>query len=218
MREEVKANIDQHKVIAIIRDASEADCLQTAQALYNGGIRLMEVAFSQRHPETFKETAAVIQKLTEAFGGKVMIGAGTVTSTQLVDLAREAGAQYIISPDMNVQVIEYTRKHNLVSLPGAMTPSEILRAHNAGADYVKVFPAGVMGSEYIKAIRAPLNHVKMLAVGGVSENNASELLNTGIAGLGIGGNLVNRKWIEAGMFTRLTKAAENLMKAVDDVK
>ncbi len=217
MREKIIEKIEQEKVIAIVRGVGAEQCLKVAQALYDGGVHMLEVTFAQNNPDSFVETARAIHEIAEQFSGRMEIGAGTVTTPKLVEMAAEAGAKYIISPDTNVEVIRRTLDLGLVSLPGAVTPSEILVAHNAGADFVKVFPAGSFGPDYIKAVRAPLSHVKLLAVGGVNEKNAVDFLKAGAVGLGVGGNLVSAKAIAAGEFEKLTQVAKELMKAVQSV-
>ena len=146
----------------------------------------------------------------------MFVGAGTVTSPELVELTAKAGGAFIISPDTDVAVIKRTRELGLVSMPGALTPSEIKTAHNAGADYVKVFPLGSMGPGYLKAIRAPLSHIKMTAVGGINEKNLKEYLEAGACGAGIGGNLANKKWIENGEFDKITEVAKQLVQVVEE--
>jgi len=217
MKDEIIQKIEGNRVIAIIRGVEPELCLRVARALYDGGIRLMEITFTQNAPSSFQQTAEAIRTLANAFEGSAEIGAGTVTSPALVDMAADAGAKFIISPDTNPAVISRTLERGLVSMPGAMTPTEILAAHNAGADYVKVFPAGVLGVDYIKAVSSPINHVKLTAVGGVSEANAAAFLKAGIVGLGVGGNLVNKKWIAAGEFEKLTQAAADLLAAIQNV-
>ena len=135
---------------------------------------------------------------------------------ELVELTAKAGGAFIISPDTDVAVIKRTRELGLVSMPGALTPSEIKTAHNAGADYVKVFPLGSMGPGYLKAIRAPLSHIKMTAVGGINEKNLKEYLEAGACGAGIGGNLANKKWIENGEFDKITEVAKQLVQVVEE--
>ena len=185
-----------------------------AQALYAGGIRAIEVTFNQKQPDKFVQTTDAIRAIKEAMGERMAVGAGTVTSVALVELAHGAGAEFIVSPDMNVDVIRRTKELGMVSMPGALTPTEILTAHQSGADFVKVFPAGCLGAGYIKAIRGPINHVPLLAVGGVSEKNASEFLKAGCAGIGAGGNLVNKQWIEAGAFDKITALAKEFIRAL----
>ena len=114
---------------------------------------------------------------------------------------------------MDVNVIRRTVELGMVSMPGAMTPTEIVVAHDAGAEFVKLFPAANLGTDYVKAIRAPLSHIKLLAVGGVSEKNFADFLKVGMVGAGVGGNLANRSWIEAGEFDKITQTARALLSA-----
>ena len=213
MREEVIAKIQEEKIIAIVRGVGAEACRKVADALYEGGIRLMEITFDQKDPASFAATGGAIRAIGEAYAGRMLVGAGTVTSVELVELAASAGARYIISPDVNVDVIRRTRELEMVSLPGAMTPTEVMTAHNAGADFVKLFPAGNLGVSYIKAIRAPISHVKLLAVGGVNEDNVAEFLHAGLVGAGVGGNLANKKWIEAGEYHKITETTRKLVDA-----
>ncbi|WP_295579428.1 bifunctional 4-hydroxy-2-oxoglutarate aldolase/2-dehydro-3-deoxy-phosphogluconate aldolase [uncultured Oscillibacter sp.] len=214
MREEIIAKILEEKVIAIVRGVGPEQCRKVADALYEGGIRLMEITFDQKNPASFQATADAIRAIGQAYEGRMLVGAGTVTSVELVELAASAGAKYIISPDVNVDVIRRTVELGLVSLPGAMTPTEVMTAHSAGADFVKLFPAGNLGTSYVKAIRAPISHVKLMAVGGVNEENVADFLRAGMAGAGVGGNLANKKWIEAGEYGKITETARKLLDAV----
>lgn len=214
MYKETRKWIEREKVIAIVRGVDPEKCMKVADALYEGGIRLMEVTFNQKDPASFSETAEAIKAISEKYEGKMLVGAGTVTTPELVELAASAGTEYIISPDTNLEVIAKTKELGLVSMPGALTPTEVLAAHNAGADYVKLFPIGNFGVGYIKAIRAPISHVKLMAVGGVNENNAAEFLKAGMSGLGVGGNLANKAWIDAGEFDKITETVKKLTEAV----
>lgn len=210
MREQIIQQIRRKKVIAIVRGVYGEDCLRLAQALYDGGICLMEVTFDQNRTEDFARTAESVSTLCRQMEGRMIIGAGTVTTTAALDLAYESGAGFIVSPDVNRLVIQRTRELGLVSIPGAMTPTEILQAYGYGADFVKVFPTSNLGAGYIKAVRGPINNIPLLAVGGVSEDNIAEFLAAGAVGAGVGGNLVNKDWIRAGQFDRITAAASRL--------
>lgn len=204
--------IEKGKVIAIMRGIEPSVMLHAAQALFEGGIRFMEVTFDHKSRD-FQKTADSISALIKEFQGRMEIGAGTVCSTDLVHLAYDNGAQFIISPDCNPTVIQETKKLGLVSIPGAMTPSEILQCHAAGADFVKVFPAGCLGPEYIKALRGPIPQVKLMAVGGIDAGNIRAFLNAGCVGAGVGGKLASRALIDAGQFDKLTQAAVQMMDA-----
>lgn len=213
MREQVIEWALRERIIAIVRGVGSEQCMKVAQALYEGGIRLMEITYDQRDPESWQATAQAIGDIARAFEGRLLAGAGTVTTPELVDLTQSVGGRFIISPDTNVEVIRRTRELGLVSMPGALTPSEIMTAHRAGADIVKLFPAADLGPGYLKAIRAPISHVKIMAVGGINEQNIGQFLAAGAVGAGVGGNLANRAWIEAGEFQKITQAAKALVAA-----
>lgn len=210
-RDEVIAGIKEKKIIAIVRGFTPIQCVKLAEALYAGGIRLIEVTFDQSRPDTYEETAEAILSIRKHFDGAVMPGAGTVLTREQVDLAKKAGAGYIISPDTNPEVIRYTREQELVSLPGAMTPSEAVCAHRAGADMVKLFPIADLGASYLKALRAPLRHIDFLAVGGVSPQNIKEFIKAGAVGAGVGGALTRKELVEAGRLDQITELAEEYM-------
>ena len=211
MREEVIRSILEHKIIAIMRGASVEEALSCARAAFDGGIRLMEVTFNQRSPETFADTAEAIRRIKELFP-EMHVGAGTVLTVQQAELARSAGAEYIISPDVDREVIEYTRGAGLVSLPGAYTPSEVKRAYVYGADFVKIFPCTDVS--YLKAIKAPLSHIRMLAVGGVTPENAPDFIRAGAVGIGIGGALFSKADIEGGRYDRIEEKARTLVRRI----
>ena len=213
MRNAIIQKIETEKIVAIVRGVESGLCLKVAEALYAGGIRLMEVTYDQKNPSGFVETAKAIGAIAKKFEGRMFVGAGTVTTPELVALTHEHGGQFIIAPDANKEVISATRALGLVSMPGALTPTEIMAAHNAGADFVKLFPAADFGPAYIKAVRAPISHVKLLAVGGINEKNMSDFLAAGVCGFGVGGNLANRAFIEAGEFFKISQAAESMVKA-----
>lgn len=208
MRETVIQEICRQKIIAIIRGADEQQALAAARALYEGGITLVEVTFNQKAPETFVHTANTIRSIRDQMGDQMLVGAGTVTEPALVRLAADAGAAYIISPDTDESVIRETRKLGLVSIPGAYTPTEAKQAHNAGADFVKLFPCVGDAPAYIKAICGPLNHIRFLAVGGVNADNAADFLKAGAVGIGAGSCLVSKKWLDAGEYNKITEEAK----------
>lgn len=201
------------KVVAIVRGIS-GDYVQLARALYDGGIRAMEVTFDLKNPDTFEKTTGAIRQIRAAMDEKMAVGAGTVATPALAALAFTAGAQFIVSPDTDPSVIQRAKELGMCAMPGAMTPTEVKTAYDAGADFVKLFPASVLGSEYIKAIRGPLGHVPLLAVGGVNEDNAASFIRAGCVGVGAGGNLVNRTWISEGQWTQISALAGRLCASV----
>ena len=144
----------------------------------------------------------------------MFIGAGTVLTEKQVKLTAKAGGKFIISPDSNEKVIKKTRRLGLVSIPGALTPTDIASAQRAGADFVKLFPVGNMGADYVKAVRAPLSNGRMLAVGGIDLNNIAEYRSVGIQGFGIGSSIVRRDMIERGDFEGICELAKKYVEAV----
>lgn len=205
--------IKENKIIAIIRGVKPEDIAETAKALYDGGIRLMEVTFNQSSKNGEQDTYESIKAICENFQD-VYVGAGTVMTEKQVEIAHKAGAKYIISPNINLKVINKSLEFNMISLPGAFSPTEIVNAYEAGAEFVKIFPAGDLGLSYIKAIRSPISHIPLLAVGGVNHNNIKDYLSTGIDGVGVGSCLVNTKLIEEGKFDELTKLALKFTEAI----
>ena len=214
MREQVIERIRAKKIITIVRGVYGEQVAHLAEALAAGGIELMEVTFDQSDTAAHAQTAAAIHAIKAHMGERMLVGAGTVTTPSLVEMAKEAGAEYIVSPDLRPAVIERTRELGMVSLPGALTPTEINNAYDAGADFVKVFPAAQLGPAYIKAVRGPLNHIPLLAVGGVNEKNIADFIKAGCCGAGVGGNLVNKQWIAAGEWDRITAFAKEFVEAV----
>ena len=215
MRETIINSILEHKIISIVRGMDEEKAMKIADALYEGGIRLVEVTFNQKDPSTHKVSAAAIRAIKEKYEGKMLVGAGTVTTVELVELAASAGAAYIISPDTDPEVIRRTKELGLVSLPGAYTATEAKIAHNAGADFVKLVPCIEGAPAYLKALCAPLNHIKFLAVGGVNADNCAEFMKAGAVGVGVGGSLVNKKWVDAGEYWRITEEAKRFIENIN---
>lgn len=208
MREKVIKAIEIEKIIAIVRGVEKNKLIPLARSLYDGGIRLIEITYSADKSVSDEETAENIKMLRDEFDGKMYVGAGTVLTKEQVRLTKNAGGLFIISPDTNREVIEETVKCGLVSLPGALTPSEIRKADLCGADFVKVFPADNLGCGYIKAVKAPLSNIKLLAVGGVDENNMKSYIDIGVSGFGIGSNIVKKSLIDAGKFDKITELAK----------
>ena len=204
--------IEEKKLIVILRGLTLEQALQTAQSLYHAGVRLVEYAYDGR--EADEQNANVLAGLCEAFNGRLHIGAGTVTSLKRLDLAARAGAKYIISPDTNPNIIKETVRRGLVSIPGALTPTEICNAVNAGADFVKLFPISAMYPHYLRDICAPLGTIPLLAVGGVNLDNCNFYLAQGCAGVCIGSQLVVKDWIQSGQYNRIESLARQYVEAV----
>lgn len=181
----VYQQITSHKLIAILRGADPADVVRIATALYDGGIRLLEITMNSEAP--LQAIEAVAHKL----GDDMVIGAGTVLDAAMAADAVSAGARFILSPVVEETVIVAAKRLGAVSIPGAYTATEIYTAHRAGADIVKVFPAS--SPAYIKDLRAPLPHIPLLPTGGITPDNIGAYLKTGAVGFGIGSALVNTK-------------------------
>lgn len=217
MRNEMIQKIMDEKVIAIVRGIYDEDCLNLAKALCKGGVKLMEVTFDQKSAEERQRTVDTIRLLTEKMGDVMGFGAGTVTTVEMVRQAKEAGARFIISPDTNLAVIEETVALDMVSVPGALTPTEMMQAYWAGADFIKVFPANQMGPSYFKTVAAPLSQVRMLAVGGINENTVGEYLKAGVAGFGVAGCLFKPQWVKDGQWDTITEATAAFMDKLSKV-
>lgn len=215
MREQVIKAIEKEKLVVIVRGIEREKLIPLAEAMYAGGIRLLEVTYSANGAVSDEDTAENIRMLAEHFGDRMYIGAGTVIKPEQVELTKAAGGKFIISPDAYEAVIRKTRELDMVSMPGALTATEIQAAHRAGADFVKMFPITDMGSAYVKAVRAPLSHIKLLAVGGVDLSNIAEYKKAGVCGFGVGSNIINKKMLADGDYAGITKLAEEYVAAVN---
>lgn len=205
--EAVINTILKEKIITIVRGVPREKLIPLAEAMYNGGIRLIECTYDASGKVSDEKTASGIRRLVEHFKDKMTVGAGTVLTEAQVELTEKAGGKFIISPDTNPEVIKKTKELGLVSIPGALTPTEIAAASRYGADFVKIFPVGSMGCNYIKDVKAPLSNVRILAVGGVDENNMQSYFDAGACGIGIGSGIVKKQMIEAEDFDGITRLA-----------
>lgn len=216
MYNEIINSILENKLIVIVRGVDKNKLIPLAEALYAGGIRLMEITYSANGSISNQETAENIRMLSHYFEGKMHIGAGTVLTPEQVTLTKHAGGRFIISPNTDKSVITKTKELGLISMPGALTPSEIQKAHILGADFVKVFPINSLGAGYLKAIKAPLSHIKLLAVGGINEKNMNDYLRAGACGFGVGANLVNNSLINANDFESITNLAKQYTAVIKE--
>ncbi|MBE6644184.1 MAG: bifunctional 4-hydroxy-2-oxoglutarate aldolase/2-dehydro-3-deoxy-phosphogluconate aldolase [Ruminococcaceae bacterium] len=209
MKKNIIKAIEENKIIVIVRGVARENLIPLAKAMYDGGIRLIECTFDSTGTVSDEYTGENIRMLAEYFDGKITIGAGTVITEKQVEITKAAGGRFIISPNTNEAVIKKTRELGLVSIPGALTPTEVVAAHTFGADFVKVFPINYMGEKYIKDLKAPLTHIKMLAVGGVTAENIAGFLKSGAEGVGIGSGIVDKKMIEEGRFDEIEALAKS---------
>lgn len=206
--QEISQAILDDKIIAIIRGVSAGQIIPATDALLRGGIRLIEITLEQGSPKSVETSCQIIRDVRAEFGDRILLGAGTVITSQQVDQAVEAGARYIISPNTSAEVIHRTKELGKISIPGALTPTEAVFAHQEGADFVKLFPGGLMGVKYISAMRSPLKYIPFLAVGNISLDNICDYLKAGVVGVGIGGELVSREAVAAGRYDRITEMAK----------
>ncbi|REK63990.1 MULTISPECIES: bifunctional 4-hydroxy-2-oxoglutarate aldolase/2-dehydro-3-deoxy-phosphogluconate aldolase [Cohnella] len=204
--------LSEEKIVAIIRGISEKDGDATAQALADGGIVFLEVTLNT------DGALGMISRFREKYAGRMRIGAGTVLDLGQAKEAVAAGAEYIISPNLDEEVVYYGVEKGVDVWPGTMTPTEIVRAYKAGASAVKVFPLASLGVNYLKEIRAPLNHIPMIATGGVNLQNIRSVLDAGAVAVGLGGNLVNKQLIQEGKFDELAKLAQAFVSEAKGVK
>ena len=200
------------KVIVVCRGIAEEEIVNVAQAMYDGGIRFMEVPFNQADPSSFASTARKIKAVREAMDGKMHVGAGTVITMEQFEIAKEAGAEIIVSPTMEEDVIVATKEAGLVSMPGCATPSEMTKAYKLGADLIKLFPASMVTMKTIKEISVPLNHLPLVCFGGVSTENIKEVLATGVVGVGMASSILDKEALANKDYAKITELA----KAVTD--
>ncbi|MDQ0874033.1 2-dehydro-3-deoxyphosphogluconate aldolase/(4S)-4-hydroxy-2-oxoglutarate aldolase [Paenibacillus sp. V4I3] len=206
-REQGLIEIERTRIIAIVRGVQENHILSLADALLKGGITVMEVTLNT--PGALR----MISELQDKSGQNMFIGAGTVLDLEDAKKAVHAGASFLVTPNMDEEVILWASTKGIPIFPGAMTPTEIVKAWKAGATAVKVFPSASLGLTYIKELMGPLDQIPLIAVGGVTEENIKQFLNIGCYGLGIGGSLINLKEIEAGRFEWITDKAASLLAA-----
>ena len=201
--------LQQHKIVAILRGIEPQHADATAKAIIDGGVRLLEVTMNT------DGATSIINSWRSSFGaGEARIGAGTVLDVDMAKEAVAAGAQFIISPNLDEDVIRYGIEHGVPVWPGCMTPTEIVRAWKAGAEAVKVFPMGTLGWKYLAEIRAPLDRIPMLATGGVDLDNIGDYFRAGACAVGMGGKLVNLDWVRAGEYERVTERVRQFVDVV----
>lgn len=205
--------LNREKIMAMIRGVHPNVVDRTVEALAQGGIQFLEVTTNT------KGAYALVERWRKMYGDDLLIGVGTVLDVEMAKQAINAGAQFIVSPNLDEEVVSYGTEHQVDVYPGVMTPTEIVKAIKVGAKAVKVFPTGSLGgAAYLKEIRAPLDHVPMIASGSVGLHNIREIIEAGAFAVGIGGNLVNREWIESGNFAAMQKMAGELVRVISEMR
>lgn len=201
-KQAVIEQIEKTGIVPVIRASSADEASRLIEAIRAGGIDIFEITL------TVPDAVRLIESLSNRFAGAALIGAGTVLTPDEARGCIDAGAQFIISPALNFETVAVCRKREIAVMPGALTPTEIVAAWNAGADFVKVFPAGALGgASYIKSLKAPLPHVKIIPTGGVSLANAADFLRAGASALGVGADLADLQALRDGSENEITERA-----------
>jgi 2-dehydro-3-deoxyphosphogluconate aldolase/(4S)-4-hydroxy-2-oxoglutarate aldolase len=208
-RDEVCRRIEEVGIVPVVRAPSAALAVQAAEALLEGGVSVFEITM------TVPDAISAIRALVERFGGRALVGAGTVLSADDAESCIDAGAQFIVSPGLDVTTIAAAHARGVAMMPGALTPTEVITAWKAGADVVKIFPCSAMGgAKYLRALRGPLPQVKVMPTGGVSLATVQEYIEAGAVALGLGSELVDIAALQAGQGAVVTDRARELVSAV----
>ncbi len=196
-------------VVPVVRTSSAETAIRAIEAVYRGGIRAAEITM------TVPGAIQALEKLADAFGDKLVLGAGTVLDPETARICMLAGAQFFVTPALNLKTIEMAKRYSKIIMPGALTPTEIVAAWEAGADFVKVFPCGALGgAKYIKSLKAPLPHVEMVPTGGVSLETTADFLRAGAAAVAVGAELIDAKTISEGRYEVFEERARQFLAEV----
>lgn len=210
---EVIQKIKDIGVVPVVRANSPEEALQAVEAIKAGGVPILEITM------TVPGAVKVIEKIADQFGDEVVLGAGTVLDPETARACILAGATFVVSPALNLATIELCRRYSVPICPGALTPTEVVTAWQAGADFVKVFPCSAMGgSSYIKGLKAPLPQVELIPTGGVNLNTAADFIKAGSSALGIGADLVDLKALREGNAAKITESAKQFVQIVKDAR
>lgn len=204
----VLKTIGEHGAILVVRCENEEEAVNGIRAVYEGGIRAVEVTF------TTPGAPGIIRRVKHEFGDSVLLGAGTVLTPEQAEDAVDAGALYLIAPNTDEKVIGAAKRLGVIAIPGAFTPTEVVRAWDLGADAVKIFPASHGGPAYIKALRAPLPQIPMIPTGGVDERTVGDFFKAGAFAVGAGGALFDRKRLQAKDYEGMTEVAKRFTQAL----
>lgn len=207
--DEVIRKIGEVGIVPVVRAASVDEANGAIEAICAGGISIVEVTM------TVPNAVTVIREVAQQYRGKVLVGAGTVTTAQQAEDCIEAGAEFLVSPGLSTAVLARARAHSLLAIPGALTPTELMNAQEQGARLVKIFPCGnVGGPKYLRSLRAPFPNAALIPTGGVNAANAAEFIAAGAFALGVGADLVDAKALREGKLEKITEGARELVRAV----
>jgi 2-dehydro-3-deoxyphosphogluconate aldolase/(4S)-4-hydroxy-2-oxoglutarate aldolase len=206
---EILAFIAEVGIVPIVRTSSAEGAIQAVEAIYAGGVRAAEVTM------TVPGAIRVLEKLADRFGGKIVLGAGTVLDPETARACMLAGAEFFVTPNLRLSTIEMAKRYSKVICPGALTPTEVLTAWEAGADVVKIFPCGnVGGPKYIKALKGPFPQIEMIPTGGVNLETTGDFLKAGACAVAVGGELVDAKSVKEGRFDIIENRARQFLAAI----
>ena len=200
-------------VIPVVRAQTADEAMRAIDAISEGGISVLEITM------TVPGALKLIEQVASRYGKDALVGAGTVLDPETATACVSAGAQFVVSPALNVETIACCKRLGIAIMPGALTPTEVVQAWNAGADFVKVFPAGAVGgANYLKALKAPLPHVELVPTGGVTINTAGDFIRAGAAALGVGSDLVDLNAIREGQAALITERAKQFINIVREAR
>jgi 2-dehydro-3-deoxyphosphogluconate aldolase/(4S)-4-hydroxy-2-oxoglutarate aldolase len=206
---EILAFITEVGIVPIVRTSSAESAIQAVEAIYNGGIRAAEITM------TVPGAIRALEKVADRFGGKIILGAGTVLDPETARACMLAGAEFFVTPSLRLSTIEMAKRYSKVICPGALTPTEVLTAWEAGADVVKIFPCGnVGGPKYIKALKGPFPHIEMIPTGGVNLETTGDFLKAGACAVAVGSELVDAKTVKEGRFDIIENRARQYLAAI----
>jgi len=200
-------------IIPVVRATSADEAMRAIDAIREGGVSVLEITM------TVPGAVSVIEQLAKNYGNDALVGAGTVLDAETARACILSGAKFIVSPALNVETIECCRRYGVAVMPGALTPTEVVQAWTAGADFVKVFPAGALGgASYLKALKAPLPQIELVPTGGVSLKTAADFIKAGASALGVGADLVDLKAIRDGQASIITERAKQYVEIVREAR
>jgi 2-dehydro-3-deoxyphosphogluconate aldolase / (4S)-4-hydroxy-2-oxoglutarate aldolase len=212
-KEENRKRIADVGIIPVVRASSAHQALLAVEAIRAGGISIVEVTM------TVPGAIEVIGQLAKTAGSDVLVGAGTVLDAKTAQQCLDAGAEFLVSPGFDAQTVKFAREKGILVIPGALTPTEIIMAWNAGGDLIKVFPCGTVGgAKYIKALKGPLPQVPMIPTGGVNLDTAADFILAGAEALGVGGELLSESALKSGRTNQITDAARRFVAIVREAR
>jgi 2-dehydro-3-deoxyphosphogluconate aldolase / (4S)-4-hydroxy-2-oxoglutarate aldolase len=207
--QEILSFITEIGIVPVVRTPSAESAIKSIEAIYRGGVRAAEITM------TVPGAIKAIEKLADQFGDKIVLGAGTVLDPETARVSMLAGAQFFVTPTLKLATIEMAKRYSKAICPGALTPTEVLTAWEAGADVVKVFPANAVGGpKYIKALKGPLPQIEMIPTGGVNLETAGEFLKAGACAVAVGGELVDARLIREGRYNEMEERARQYLAAI----